>query len=93
MDTITITNPVRQYRLEGWIKATELAIAYNHAGINWARKEIAWSKENEEKLPYATWYGQWAQECLSDYETELRKAEEHLKDLQTRLSEEIEKPL
>jgi hypothetical protein len=78
---------MNQARLEGFIRATELAIDYNRAYINWAKKEIAWSKENKETLSYAVWYGQWAQEELAAYETELKKCEAHLEDLQKRLVE------
>lgn len=77
-----MTTAVIDFRLDTYIRATQNAIAYNVAGINWAKQEVAWADENN--FEWAKEHGEWAKECLSEYEAELVKSEAHLEELRNR---------
>lgn len=77
-----MTTAVIEFRLDTYIRATQNAIVYNVAGISWAKQEITWADENN--FPWAKEYGEWAKECLGEYEAELKKSEAHLEELNNR---------
>jgi hypothetical protein len=94
MDTITVINPVHQYRLESFMRATQKAIVYNLTGITWAKGEIAWTEEQRGTAleEWAMDYQNFAKGELAAYREELKKSIAHYRDLQKRL-DEIETPL
>jgi hypothetical protein len=92
MDTITIVNPVRQFKIECFIRRALEWIARDEVNISWAKTELEWIEQNPNVAPEAwlTERRQWAEELLAEYEEDLQKDRKHLEELKQLL--QIEKP-